>query len=556
MKMNGSQILIQALIDQGVDTIFGYPGGSVLNIYDALYERSEDIRHIVSSHEQGAAHAADGYARSTGKTGVCLATSGPGATNLVTGIATAYMDSIPLIAITGNVSNDLLGRDSFQEVNIAGITMPITKHNFIVQHVDDLAAIVRKAFVIANSGRKGPVLIDIPKDVTAAVTEYVKLPRYRIRKLPKVDDEIFEQALEEIMKAKRPMIYAGGGVLSSNATKELLKFSKHMDIPISCSMMGLSSVPFDYDLYLGMIGMHGTPVSNYATLNTDLIIAIGARFSDRVAGNREEFGKNAKIIHFDIDASEISKNVATDISIVGDARYILKKMIQRMPETKHKEWIDTLKDFKTKVGLPTPKEGDGVDPRDLATTLHKIVGEDAIIVTDVGQHQMIMAQYYQFSRPRSFISSCGLGTMGFGMGAAIGTKVANPNRPVVLVTGDGSFHMNMNEMAVAVSENIPIVVLIFNNTVLGMVRQWQTLFYEHRYSNTSIDRKTDYVKLAEAFGAKGFRIHNRYEIENVMKEAIKSKVPCIVDCMIDKDDCVYPIIPPGKSGKDIILYGN
>lgn len=556
MKMNGSQILIQALIDQGVDTIFGYPGGSVLNIYDALYERSEDIRHIVSSHEQGAAHAADGYARSTGKTGVCLATSGPGATNLVTGIATAYMDSIPLIAITGNVSNDLLGRDSFQEVNIAGITMPITKHNFIVQHVDDLAAIVRKAFVIANSGRKGPVLIDIPKDVTAAVTEYVKLPRYRIRKLPKVDDEIFEQALEEIMKAKRPMIYAGGGVLSSNATKELLKFSKHMDIPISCSMMGLSSVPYDYDLYLGMIGMHGTPVSNYATLNTDLIIAIGARFSDRVAGNREEFGKNAKIIHFDIDASEISKNVATDISIVGDAKYILKKMIQRMPETKHKEWTDTLKDFKTKVGLPTPKEGDGVDPRDLATTLHKIVGEDAIIVTDVGQHQMIMAQYYQFSRPRSFISSCGLGTMGFGMGAAIGTKVANPNRPVVLVTGDGSFHMNMNEMAAAVSENIPIVVLIFNNTVLGMVRQWQTLFYDHRYSNTTIDRKTDYVKLAEAFGAKGFRIHNRYEIEDVMKEAIRSKVPCIVDCMIDKDDCVYPIIPPGKSGKDIILYGN
>lgn len=556
MKMNGSQILIQALIDQGVDTIFGYPGGSVLNIYDALYERSEDIRHIVSSHEQGAAHAADGYARSTGKTGVCLATSGPGATNLVTGIATAYMDSIPLIAITGNVSNDLLGRDSFQEVNIAGITMPITKHNFIVQDVDDLAAIVRKAFVIANSGRKGPVLIDIPKDVTAAVTEYVKLPRYRIRKLPKVDDEIFEQALEEIMKAKRPMIYAGGGVLSSNATKELLKFSKHMDIPISCSMMGLSSVPYDYDLYLGMIGMHGTPVSNYATLNTDLIIAIGARFSDRVAGNREEFGKNAKIIHFDIDASEISKNVATDISIVGDAKYILKKMIQRMPETKHKEWTDTLKDFKTKVGLPTPKEGDGVDPRDLATTLHKIVGEDAIIVTDVGQHQMIMAQYYQFSRPRSFISSCGLGTMGFGMGAAIGTKVANPNRPVVLVTGDGSFHMNMNEMAAAVSENIPIVVLIFNNTVLGMVRQWQTLFYDHRYSNTTIDRKTDYVKLAEAFGAKGFRIHNRYEIEDVMKEAIRSKVPCIVDCMIDKDDCVYPIIPPGKSGKDIILYGN
>lgn len=556
MKMNGSQILIQALIDQGVDTIFGYPGGSVLNIYDALYERTEDIRHIVTSHEQGAAHAADGYARSTGKTGVCLATSGPGATNLVTGIATAYMDSIPVVAITGNVSNDLLGRDSFQEVNIAGITMPITKHNFIVQDVDDLASTIRKAFIIANSGRKGPVLIDIPKDVTAAVTEYVKLPRFRIRKLPKVDDEVFEYALEEIRKAKRPMIYAGGGVLSSNATKELLQFSKHMDIPVSCSMMGLSSVPYDYDLYLGMIGMHGTPVSNYATLNTDLIIAIGARFSDRVAGNRDEFGKEAKIIHFDIDASEISKNVATDISIVGDAKYILKKMIQRMPETKHKEWTDTLKDFKIKVGLPTAQPGDKVDPRDLALTLHKIVGEDAIIVTDVGQHQMIMAQYYQFSRPRSFVSSCGLGTMGFGMGAALGAKTANPNRPVVLVTGDGSFHMNMNEMAVAVSEGIPIVVLIFNNTVLGMVRQWQSLFYEHRYSYTSINRQTDYVKLAEAFGAKGLRIHNRHEIEKIMKEAMNSKVPCIVDCRIDKDDCIYPIIPPGKSGKDIILYGN
>lgn len=556
MKMNGSQILIQALIDQGVDTIFGYPGGSVLNIYDALYERSDDIHHIVTSHEQGAAHAADGYARSTGKTGVCLATSGPGATNLVTGIATAYMDSIPVVAITGNVPNDLLGRDSFQEVNIAGITMPITKHNFIVQNVEDLAYVVRKAFVIANSGRKGPVLIDIPKDVTAALTEYVKLPRFRIRKLPKVDDAKFEEALEAIRQAKRPMIYAGGGVISSNATRELLKFSKYMDIPVCCSMMGLSSVPYDYDLYLGMIGMHGTPVSNYATLNTDLIIAIGARFSDRVAGNRKEFGKDAKIIHFDIDASEISKNVATDISIVGDARYILKKMIARMPETKHKEWTDTLKAFKDKKDLPKPRGDDKVDPRDLALTLHNIVGEDAIIATDVGQHQMIMAQYYQFSRPRSFISSCGLGTMGYGMGAAIGAKVANPHRPVILVSGDGSFHMNMNEMATAVSEQLPIVILIFNNTVLGMVRQWQTLFYDHRYSNTSIERKTDYVKLAEAFGGKGLRIKTHQDIEPVMKEALSSKVPCIVDCWIDKDDCVYPIIPPGKSGKDIILYGN
>lgn len=556
MKMNGSQILMQSLIDQGVDTIFGYPGGSVLNIYDAIYERSDDIRHILTSHEQGAAHAADGYARSTGKTGVCLATSGPGATNLVTGIATAYMDSIPMVAITGNVPNDLIGRDSFQEVNISGITMPITKHNFIVQHVEDLAGIVRKAFIIANSGRKGPVLIDIPKDVTAAVADYIKLPRFRIRKLPKVDDAIFEQAMAMIMEAKCPMIYAGGGIISSNATKELMNFSKHMDIPVSCSMMGLSSVPYDYDLYLGMIGMHGTPVSNYATLHTDLIIAIGSRFSDRVAGNRDEFGRDAKIIHFDIDASEISKNVASDISIVGDARYILKKMIQRMPESKHTEWTDKLKEVKKKRDLPKPKPGDGVDPRDLALTLHQIVGEDAIIATDVGQHQMIMAQYYQFSKPRSFVSSCGLGTMGFGMGAAIGSKVANPNRPVILVTGDGSFHMNMNEMATAVSENIPIVILIFNNHVLGMVRQWQTLFYEHRYSSTSIDRKTDYVKLAEAFGGKGLRIKTHDDIEPVMKEALASKMPVIVDCWIDKDDSVYPIIPPGKSGKDIILYGN
>ena len=427
MKMNGSQILIQSLIDQGVDTIFGYPGGSVLNIYDALYEKSDEIRHVLTSHEQGGGACGRRLCAQHRQDGVCLATSGPGATNLVTGIATAYMDSVPVVAITGNVSNDLLGRDSFQEVNIAGITMPITKHNFIVQRVEDLAATVRKAFVIANSGRKGPVLIDIPKDVTAAVTEYIPLPKYRIRKLPKVDEEKFEEAMNAIKAAKRPMIYSGGGIISAGATKELLSFSKHMDIPITTSMMGLSSVPYDYDLYLGMIGMHGTPVANYATLNTDLIIAIGARFSDRVAGNREEFGKNAKIIHFDIDASEISKNVHSDMAIVGDAKYILKHMIERMPETRHKEWTDTLKDFKKKLGLPKPKEGDAVDPRDLALTLHQIVGEDAIIVTDVGQHQMIIAQYYQFTRPRSFVSSCGLGTMGFGMGAAIGAKIANPS---------------------------------------------------------------------------------------------------------------------------------
>lgn len=557
MKMNGSQILIQSLIDQGVDTLFGYPGGSVLNIYDALYERRDEIHHVLTSHEQGAAHAADGYARSTGKTGVCIATSGPGATNLVTGIATAYMDSIPLVAITGNVPNDLIGRDSFQEVNIAGITMPITKHNFIVQKVEDLSAIVRKAFVIANSGRKGPVLIDIPKDVTAAMCEYTKLPKFRIRKLPKVNDEQFETALNMIKEAKCPLIYAGGGIISSDATKELLEFSKHMDIPISCSMMGLSSVPYDYDLYLGMIGMHGTPVSNYATLRADLVIAIGARFSDRVAGNRDEFCKDAKILHFDIDASEISKNVESDISIIGDAKYILKKMIQRMPETRHSEWSDKLKEVKREKGLPQPlRLENSVDPRDIILSLPGIVGDDAIIVTDVGQHQMIAAQYYNFVKPRTFISSCGLGTMGYGMGAAIGAQSANPGKPVVLISGDGSFHMNMNEMATAVSEQLPIIVMVFNNRVLGMVRQWQTLFYDKRYSQTNIDRQTDYIKLAEAFGAKGFRIQTHEDIEVVMKQAMASKGPVIIDCLIDPDDGVFPIIPPGKSGKDIILYGH
>lgn len=555
MMLNGSQILIQSLIDQGVDTIFGYPGGSVLNIYDALYDQREHIHHVLTSHEQGAAHAADGYARSTGKTGVCLATSGPGATNLVTGIATAYMDSVPLVAITGNVASDLIGRDSFQEVDIAGITMPITKHNFIVHDVKELASTVRLAFEIANSNRPGPVLIDIPKDITAAVCEYEKLPRFEKRRAPVVSSEQYAQAIAAIKRAKRPLIYAGGGVISANACAELLAYSKQTQTPICCSAMGLSSVPYDYELYLGMIGMHGTPVSNYATLNADLVIAIGARFSDRVAGNRKKFADHAQIIHIDIDASEISKNVACDIALVGDAKGILQRFMKEIPQQSHEEWRSTLLDFQTKIGLPKPAEGDKVDPRDFIFTLHKMLGDDAIIVTDVGQHQMIAAQYYQYAKPRSFISSCGLGTMGYGMGAAIGVKTAHPDRPVVLISGDGSFHMNMNEMACAVSQNLPIVVLIFNNSVLGMVRQWQTLFYKKRYSETSINRQTDFVKLAEAFGAKGYRISLRTEIEPVMKEALSCGKPCIIDCVIDPDDCVYPIIPPGK-GADDIIYGN
>lgn len=555
MMMNGSQILIQALIDQGVTTIFGYPGGSVLNIYDALYERQNDIRHVLTSHEQGAAHAADGYARSTGKTGVCLATSGPGATNLVTGIATAYMDSVPLVAITGNVACDLIGRDSFQEIDIAGISMPITKHNFIIHDVKDLAQTVQLAFEIANSNRPGPVLIDIPKDITAAKCEYETIEKFQIRPLMPLHEEDILRAKEMIRNAKSPMIYAGGGILSADACEELLAFSKKFEIPICCSARGLSSVPYDYELYLGMIGMHGTPVSNYATLHADLVIAIGARFSDRVAGQRDGFARSAEIIHIDIDASEISKNVETDVAVVGDAKQVILKLMADLPEIKHQEWKETLLNFKSKRSLPAPRSGDAVDPRDFIYSLHTILGDEAIIVTDVGQHQMITAQYYQFAKPRSFVSSLGLGTMGFGLGAAVGAKVANPDRPVVLITGDGSFHMNMNEMAVAVSENLAIIVLVFNNSVLGMVRQWQNLFYGKRYSQTSINRQTDFVKLAEAFGANGYRISYRNEIKDVLNQAIASKKPCIIDCIIDTDDGVYPIIPPGKGGEDII-YGN
>ncbi|MCI9311778.1 MAG: biosynthetic-type acetolactate synthase large subunit [Erysipelotrichaceae bacterium] len=555
MMLNGAQILIQALIDQGTDTIFGYPGGSVLNIYDALYDKQDEIHHVLTSHEQGAAHAADGYARSTGKTGVCLATSGPGATNLVTGIATAYMDSVPMVAITGNVASDLIGRDSFQEVDIAGITMPVTKHNFIVHDVKELAQTVRLAFEIANSHRPGPVLIDIPKDVSAAVCEYEPLPKFEKRPLPQYQESNMKQALAAIRKAQRPLIYAGGGVLAANACGELLAFSKQTQTPICCSAMGLSCVPYDYEDYLGMIGMHGTPVANYATLNADLIIALGARFSDRVAGKRDAFGKHSQIIHIDIDASEISKNVNCDIALIGDAKQILQRLLDDAGTYTHSEWCHTLRDFKTKVALPQAAAGERVDPRDFMVTLHEILGDDAIIVTDVGQHQMIAAQYYPYAKPRSFISSCGLGTMGYGMGAAIGVKTAHPNRPVVLISGDGSFHMNMNEMACAVSQQLPIIVLVFNNSVLGMVRQWQTLFYHKRYSQTSIQRQTDFVKLAEAFGANGYRIAYRKDIMPILKTAIATKRPCIIDCIIDPDDCVYPIIPPGK-GADEILYGN
>ncbi|MDP4109102.1 MAG: biosynthetic-type acetolactate synthase large subunit, partial [Bacillota bacterium] len=494
MKMKGAQILIQSLIDQGTDTVFGYPGGAVLNIYDALYERKNEIRHILTSHEQGAAHAADGYARSSGKTGVVIATSGPGATNLVTGIATAFLDSVPMVAITGNVALDLIGRDSFQEIDIAGITMPITKHNYIVKNVAELQDTVSEAFVIANSGRCGPVLIDIPKDITAQETEYVKKEKFLKRVTPEPDAAEIETAAAAINRSNRPMIYSGGGVVSSGATKELLAFSKRINAPVAATIPGISAVPYDYPLYLGMIGMHGTAAANKAPQECDLLIAVGARFSDRVASDRRRFATNAEILHIDIDPSEISKNVRCGLSVTGDAKRILSLLAEKTERKTDGGWAHEMVRYKAQNALPAAAP-EGLSPRDIIREVRNCFGPDTIIVTDVGQHQMFTAQFYECSRPRTFITSAGLGTMGFGLGAAIGAKTANPDKPVVLITGDGSFHMNMNELATAVTENIPLTILVMNNGVLGMVRQWQKLFYGERYSGTTLSRKTDLVRL-------------------------------------------------------------
>lgn len=550
-QLTGAQIIVQSLIDQGVDTIFGYPGGAVLNIYDALYAKRDQLRHVTSSHEQGAAHAADGYARSSGRTGVVLATSGPGATNLVTGIATAYLDSVPMVAITGNVTNDLLGRDSFQEVDIVGVTMAVTKHNYLVRKVEELADVIQQAFVIANSGRPGPVLIDIPKDVTAAKAEYTPQHPFRRRETPKPGAAEVETAARAIRESKRPLIYAGGGVISGNASEELAAFSKHIHAPVSMSAMGLGAIPWDDARCLGMIGMHGTPVSNKASQECDLLIAVGSRFSDRVASNRQNFAQNARVLHIDIDATEISKNVAADLSLRGDAGEVLRMLREALEPQNHGEWLQELLRYKALNPLPGPMDEEKVH---LYTVLKEIqMASDPIVVTDVGNHQMMTAQYFGFSKPRSFLSSLGFGTMGFGMGAAIGAQVANPGRPVVLITGDGSFHMNMNEMAVAVSEGLPVKVFVMNNRVLGMVREWQRLFYDCRFSNTSIERHTDFLKLAEAFGAKGFRIEKKGEVRQTVREAMAWDGPCIVECVTDRDDELYPIIPPGGTVDDIIF---
>jgi len=553
MLLTGAEILIKSLLDEGVDTVFGYPGGAVLNIYDYLYKYKDKIKHYLSCHEQNAAHAADGYARATGKVGVCIATSGPGATNLVTGIATAYMDSIPLVAITGNVSKDLLGKDSFQEVDITGITMPITKHNFIVKDINNLQETIRKAFYIAREGRPGPVLIDIPKDITADKTEYKELKTLEV--IPKskhVTEGVLEEVSKYINESSKPLIYAGGGVINANATEELINFAEKLNAPVATTLMCRGAIPSEHRLNTGMIGMHGSNASNILATKCDLIIALGARFSDRVISDRE-FINNAKVIQIDVDPAEVNKNVKVDSFIIGDIKIVLQKLIPLLNEKKNKEWLNTIEELKL-LALTKSNRDDGeeLNPKFLFETLSDMDNGDFIIATEVGQHQMWTAQYFNFKTPRTLISSGGLGTMGFGLGAAIGAKVANPDKTVFNIAGDGSFGMNCNEFATAVKYNIPIKVIVMNNNALGMVRQWQSLFYEARYSQTTLDRATDFVKLAEAFGGVGFRVENREELENVLNEALAIDKPVIIDYMIDSDKKVFPMVAPGAPIHQII----
>ena len=553
MVKNGSEILIDALVEQGVDTIFGYPGGAVLNIYDALYKNSDRIPHSLTAHEQGAAHAADGYARSTGKVGVCLATSGPGATNLVTGIATAYMDSIPMVAITGNVGTSLIGRDSFQEVYIAGITMPITKHNFVVRHVEELADTVREAFRIAQSGRPGPVLIDIPKDVTAATTEFIPKSRVEVHETYDISEEQLKTVADMIDKAERPFIYYGGGVEISDAGSELLALMRKAEIPSAHTMMAIGCVPDDDELSLGMIGMHGTVSADWAVERSDLLICIGARFSDRVATNTGHFAPGARIIHVDIDAAEINKNIETTYSVVSDAKTFLQKILPYIKENRHAAWLAQINEWRAKLDYHAKDDDSVIHPHQLLRTVAEETPEDTIIATDVGQHQLWSAQYNGRRHPRQFLTSGGLGTMGFGYGAAIGAQIAFPGRTVVHITGDGSFHMNLNEICTAVSYRLPVITVIMNNRVLGNVRQWQTMFYGSRYSQTDPHRKTDYVKLADAFGAVGYRVSNIAELREALRKAQQSDGPVLIDCQIDKDERVLPMIPAGGTIDDLVV---
>lgn len=554
MEKTGAQIIVEVLLEQGVDTVFGYPGGSVLNIYDALYEYRDRITHILTAHEQGASHAADGYARASGKTGVVFATSGPGATNLVTGIATAYMDSIPVVAITGNVGRDFLGRDSFQEVDITGVTLPVTKHNTIVKKIEDLAPALREAFRIANTGRKGPVLIDVPKDITAAVTEYEPCLPALPAPVPPVDPAQVSAAAEALLKSRRPVLYAGGGVISANASEQLAALARKFDIPVANSIMGLGSFPEDDPLSLGMIGMHGSLVANRAADECDVLVAVGARFSDRVAGNRRAFAASAKIIHIDVDPAEMGKNVAIDLPVSGDAGAVLTALADALPQGDHSAWRAELESIRAEGERHLTRGGlDGfIDPRDVIEAVERLTPADTQIVTDVGQHQMWAAQYYTYRQPRTLITSGGLGTMGFGLGAAIGAQIANPNKRTVLFSGDGSFHMNLNEITTLASYHVPVVDIVMNNTVLGMVRQWQTAFYGKRYSQTDPHRKTNIKALAEAFGVKGMILDKPGEIEATLQEAFAHNGPVVIDCRIAPDQSVLPMIPPGCGVEDIM----
>ena len=552
MKLKGAQIIVETLIEQGASTVFGYPGGQVIDIYDALYLAQDRIHHIITAHEQGAAHAADGYARATGKVGVVIATSGPGATNLVTGIATAYLDSVPLVAITGNVPNSLIGRDSFQEVDITGVTMPITKHNFLVKRVEDLADTIREAFRIAKSGRPGPVLVDVPKDVQNALYEYTAQKPVEKDPVPAVNDSEIEKAIEMILAAEKPYIYIGGGAITDDAGAEVLALAEKIDAPIGCTMMGISAVPSSNPRWLGMEGMHGHYASSIAQNEADLIITAGCRFSDRGTGNTAKYARNAKIIHMDIDASELCKNIPVELGMTGSMKDILQKLAEKLPQQTHADWMARVAELQEKTRELEAQNPDELTPFTAIDALAEAADKETIVATDVGQHQMWVAQHYPFETPRTFISSGGLGTMGFGLGAAIGAATAT-GKKTILVTGDGSFGMNLNELATAVTNQTPVVVFIMNNGVLGMVRQWQTLFFDKHYSNTTLERKTDFVKLAEAFGMPGYRAMNMAELKEVLPKAFAEKEPVLVDCAIDCDAFVLPMLPPGGCIDDIIV---
>ena len=546
MMMTGAEIVVACLKEQRVDTVFGYPGGAILNIYDALYKHSDEIRHVLTSHEQGASHAADGYARATGKVGVCIATSGPGATNLVTGIATAYMDSVPIVAITCNVGTSLLGKDSFQEVDITGITMPITKHNFIVKDARDLAKVMRRAFRIAKSGRPGPVLVDITKDATANQAEYIEqVPDVILPDTACITDADLEQAATLIREAEKPMILVGGGAIAADASAELLEFVEKVHAPICDSLMGKGAFPGTHALYAGMLGMHGTKYANLGVADCDLLITVGSRFSDRVFGNASKFAQHAKVLQIDVDPAEINKNIITSASIIGDVKEVLKRLNPLLDQQNHDAWVAHIEDLKERFPLKYNQEG--LTGPYIIEEIYRVTKGDAIICTEVGQHQMWAAQYYKYSKPRTLLTSGGLGTMGYGLGAAMGAKIAKPEKTVINVAGDGCFRMNLNELATASRYNIPIVEVVINNHVLGMVRQWQTLFYGGRYSATVLDDKVDFVKVAEGLGCKAIRITKKEEVGPALEEAIAYGGPVVLDCQIDQDDKVFPMVPAGAA---------